>query len=83
MEAVVTDVVKALMDEMSEIVKMVRQRVPIQDRIKKIKFVKNCFSDAELVEELIHRLDCGRNYVLSWVQRLKCVFNMQRRRKSV
>ncbi|KAG6400785.1 hypothetical protein SASPL_137628 [Salvia splendens] len=62
MEAVVTDVVKALMDEMSEIVKMMRQRVPIQDRIKKIKFVKNCFSDAELVEELIHRLDCGRKY---------------------
>ncbi|KAG6405391.1 hypothetical protein SASPL_132980 [Salvia splendens] len=69
MEAVVTDVVKALMDEMSEIVKMVRQRVPIQDRIKKIKFVKNCFSDAELVEELIHQLDCDRKYH-SWFYKL-------------
>ncbi|XP_047965868.1 uncharacterized protein LOC125210350 [Salvia hispanica] len=50
----------AAMDEMAEIVKVVRQRVPIQDRITKMKFVKNCFSGAELVEELIHQLDCGR-----------------------
>ncbi|XP_057777775.1 uncharacterized protein LOC130996288 [Salvia miltiorrhiza] len=49
-----------VMDEMAEIVKVVRQRVPIQDRITKMKFVKNCFSGAELVEELIHQLDCGR-----------------------
>ncbi|KAH6790616.1 glutaredoxin-like protein [Perilla frutescens var. frutescens] len=49
-----------VMDEMAEIVRIVRQRVPIQDRITKMKFVKNCFSGAELVEELIHHLDCGR-----------------------
>ncbi|KAG6396822.1 hypothetical protein SASPL_142979 [Salvia splendens] len=49
-----------VMDEMAEIVRVVRQRVPIQDRITKMKFVKNCFSGAELVEELIHQLDCGR-----------------------
>ncbi|KAK6146629.1 hypothetical protein DH2020_020498 [Rehmannia glutinosa] len=47
-------------DEMAEIVRVVRQRVPIQDRIMKMKFVKNCFSGAELVEALIHHLDCGR-----------------------
>ncbi|XP_042004987.1 uncharacterized protein LOC121753794 [Salvia splendens] len=51
---------ETVMDEMAEIVKIVRQRVPIQDRITKMKFVKNCFSGAELVEELIHQLDCGR-----------------------
>lgn len=49
-----------ILDEMAEIVRVVRQRVPIQDRITKMKFVKNCFSGAELVEELIHHLDCGR-----------------------
>ncbi|KAK4423317.1 hypothetical protein Salat_1914500 [Sesamum alatum] len=47
-------------DEMAAIVRVVRQRVPIQDRIMKMKFVKNCFSGGELVEALIHHLDCGR-----------------------
>ncbi|KAL3652851.1 hypothetical protein CASFOL_002532 [Castilleja foliolosa] len=47
-------------DEMAELVRVVRQRVPIQDRIMKMKFVKNCFAGAELVEALIHHLDCGR-----------------------
>ncbi|GFP93982.1 hypothetical protein PHJA_001542600 [Phtheirospermum japonicum] len=47
-------------DELAEIVRVVRQRVPIQDRIMKMKFVKNCFAGAELVEALIHHLDCGR-----------------------
>ncbi|PIM97845.1 Glutaredoxin [Handroanthus impetiginosus] len=47
-------------DEMVAVVRVVRQRVPIQDRIMKMKFVKNCFSGAELVEALIHHFDCGR-----------------------
>ncbi|KAL7110929.1 hypothetical protein ACP275_05G056500 [Erythranthe tilingii] len=47
-------------DEMAEVVRVVGQRVPIQDRIMKMKFVKNCFSGAELVEALIHHFDCGR-----------------------
>ncbi|KAL0296514.1 UNVERIFIED_CONTAM: hypothetical protein Sradi_6703500 [Sesamum radiatum] len=47
-------------DEMAAIVRVVRQKVPIQDRIMKMKFVKNCFSGGELVEALIHHLDCGR-----------------------
>lgn len=53
----------ATADEMAEMVRVVRQRVPIQDRIMKMKFVKNCFSGAELVEGLIHHLDCGRRKV--------------------
>ncbi|XP_073145700.1 uncharacterized protein [Henckelia pumila] len=47
-------------DEMAAIARVVRQRVPIQDRFVKMKFVKNCFCGAELVEALIHHLDCGR-----------------------
>ncbi|XP_073273988.1 uncharacterized protein [Primulina huaijiensis] len=47
-------------DEMAVTVRVVRQRVPIQDRFVKMKFVKNCFCGAELVEALIHHFDCGR-----------------------
>ncbi|CAA0827460.1 glutaredoxin-related [Striga hermonthica] len=47
-------------DEAAEMVRVVRQRVPIQDRIMKMKLVKNCFSGSDLVEVLIHHLDCGR-----------------------
>ncbi|XP_009782543.1 uncharacterized protein [Nicotiana sylvestris] len=47
-------------DEMVEIVRILRQRLPIQDRIMRLKLVKNCFSGGELVEVLIHHLDCGR-----------------------
>ncbi|KAI4373170.1 hypothetical protein MLD38_011328 [Melastoma candidum] len=48
------------MDEMVGMVRVLRQRLPIQDRLTKMKIVKNCFSGAELVEVLIHHLDCGR-----------------------
>ncbi|KAI9075731.1 hypothetical protein K1719_042347 [Acacia pycnantha] len=49
-------------DEMVGYVKVVRQKLPIQDRViaMKMKIVHNCFSGAELVEVLIHHLDCGR-----------------------
>ncbi|XP_006348540.1 uncharacterized protein [Solanum tuberosum] len=47
-------------DEMVEIVRVLRQKLPIQDRITRMKIVKNCFSGGELVEVLIHHLDCGR-----------------------
>ncbi|KAG5628779.1 hypothetical protein H5410_000496 [Solanum commersonii] len=47
-------------DEMVEIVRVLRQKLPIQDRIMRMKIVKNCFSGGELVEVLIHHLDCGR-----------------------
>ncbi|XP_015070680.1 uncharacterized protein LOC107015031 isoform X2 [Solanum pennellii] len=47
-------------DEMVDIVRVLRQKLPIQDRIMRMKIVKNCFSGGELVEVLIHHLDCGR-----------------------
>ncbi|PWA86986.1 glutaredoxin-related protein [Artemisia annua] len=47
-------------DEMVDVVRVLRQRLPIQDRIMKMKIVKNCFSAAEMVEVLIHQFDCGR-----------------------
>ncbi|KAK9117936.1 hypothetical protein Scep_016029 [Stephania cephalantha] len=47
-------------DEMVGIVRVLRQRLPIQDRIAKLKIVKNCFLGSELVEALIQHLDCGR-----------------------
>ncbi|XP_055819179.1 uncharacterized protein LOC129887945 [Solanum dulcamara] len=47
-------------DEMVEIVRVLRQKLPIQDKIMRMKIVKNCFSGGELVEVLIHHLDCGR-----------------------
>ncbi|KAK6802548.1 hypothetical protein RDI58_000328 [Solanum bulbocastanum] len=47
-------------DEMVETVRVLRQKLPIQDRIMRMKIVKNCFSGGELVEVLIHHLDCGR-----------------------
>lgn len=52
-------------DELLEIVKFLRQRLPIQDRLIKMKIVKNCFSGREMVEALIQRLDCGRRKVCS------------------
>ncbi|KAF8010479.1 hypothetical protein BT93_J1191 [Corymbia citriodora subsp. variegata] len=47
-------------DEAVGIVRVLRQRLPIQDRLMKMKIVKNCFAGAEMVEVLIHQLDCGR-----------------------
>ncbi|OWM77224.1 hypothetical protein CDL15_Pgr028861 [Punica granatum] len=42
------------------VVRVLRQRLPIQDRLMKMKIVKNCFAGAEMVEVLIHHFDCGR-----------------------
>ena len=50
-------------DEIVRIVRVLRQRLPIQDRLMKMKIVKNCFAGCELVEVLIHHLDCGRRKV--------------------
>lgn len=51
------------MDEMIGIVRVLRQRLPIQDRLMKMKIVKNCFAGSELVEVIIHHMDCGRKKV--------------------
>ncbi|KAJ9175348.1 hypothetical protein P3X46_013913 [Hevea brasiliensis] len=48
------------MDDMVEIVRVLRQRLPIQDRVMKMKIVKNCFAGSQMVEVLIQQLDCGR-----------------------
>ncbi|KAJ0242502.1 F261 protein, partial [Hirschfeldia incana] len=47
-------------DEMMRFVRVLRQKLPIKDRLMKMKIVKNCFSGGEMVEILIHHLDCGR-----------------------
>ncbi|XP_073000653.1 uncharacterized protein [Typha latifolia] len=47
-------------DEMLGVVRVLRQRLPIQDRFAKMKLVKNCFTGSELVDAIIHHLDCGR-----------------------
>lgn len=60
------DEVVAKQDEMAEIVRIVRLKVPIQDRIMKMKFVKNCFSGVELVEAILHHMECGRKKVHSF-----------------
>lgn len=50
-------------DEMIGIVRVLRQRLPIQDRLMKMKIVKNCFAGGEMVEAIIQHLDCGRRKV--------------------
>eukprot|EP00258_Populus_trichocarpa_P050929 XP_024466948.1 uncharacterized protein LOC7462626 isoform X1 [Populus trichocarpa] len=47
-------------DEMVWIVKVLRQKLPIQDRLMKMKIVKNCFAGNEMVEVIIHHFDCGK-----------------------
>ncbi|KAI0513690.1 hypothetical protein KFK09_009720 [Dendrobium nobile] len=47
-------------DSMVGVIRVLRQRLPIQDRITKMKLVKNCFAGADMVEVLINHLDCSR-----------------------
>ncbi|KAM0002878.1 putative DEP domain, glutaredoxin, Thioredoxin-like superfamily [Helianthus debilis subsp. tardiflorus] len=54
------DLEEEKVDEMVTVVRVLRQRLPIQDRLVKMKIVKNCFSASEMVEVLIHQFDCGR-----------------------
>ncbi|KAH9698713.1 F26K24.21 protein [Citrus sinensis] len=54
------DVEEESMDEMLLSVKLLRQRLPIQDRLIKLKIVKNCFSGSEMVDVLIHHFKCDR-----------------------
>ncbi|KAL2337409.1 hypothetical protein Fmac_011855 [Flemingia macrophylla] len=48
-------------DEIAAVVRVLRQRLPIQDRLKRMKMVKNCFEGNELVEVLVQHCDCARN----------------------
>ncbi|WCJ17613.1 glutaredoxin-related [Euphorbia peplus] len=47
-------------DDMVEVVRVLRLKLPIQDRVMRMKMVKNCFGGSQMVEVLIHHLDCGR-----------------------
>ncbi|XP_010486862.1 PREDICTED: uncharacterized protein LOC104764949 [Camelina sativa] len=48
-------------DEMMRFVRVLRQKLPIKDRLLKMKIVKNCFSGGEMIEILmVHHSDCGR-----------------------
>lgn len=54
-------------EQMVGTVRVLRQRLPIQDRLMKMKIIKNCFAGSEMVEVLIHHLDCGRKKVRACV----------------
>ncbi|KAJ8769999.1 hypothetical protein K2173_009082 [Erythroxylum novogranatense] len=47
-------------DEILGSVKLLRQRLPIQDRLMKMKLVKNCFAGTSMVDVLVHHLGCDR-----------------------
>ncbi|KAK9052649.1 hypothetical protein SSX86_029279 [Deinandra increscens subsp. villosa] len=57
-------------DEMVTVVRILRQRLPIQDRLVRMKIVKNCFSASEMVEGLIHQFDCGRKKAIEMGKQL-------------
>ncbi|XP_022776607.1 uncharacterized protein LOC111318173 [Durio zibethinus] len=57
-------------DELVGIVKVLRQSLPIQDRLIKMKIIKNCFAGADMVEAIIHHLDCGRRKGIETAKRL-------------
>lgn len=48
------------MDEMLLSIKLLRQKLPIQDRLIKLKIVKNCFSGSEMVDVLTRHFKCDR-----------------------
>lgn len=50
-------------DELVGVVRFLRQSLPIQDRLIKMKMVKSCFAGPDIVEAIINHLDCGRRKV--------------------
>ncbi|KAJ3682317.1 hypothetical protein LUZ60_014890 [Juncus effusus] len=48
------------LDSLVGIVRILRHRLPIQDRFVRMKLVRNCFTGAELVDALDQHLDAGR-----------------------
>jgi len=58
-------------DEMVGVVRVLRLRLPIQDRLRRMKMVNNCFEGNDLVEALIQHFHCARNEVrFSFVHRM-------------
>ncbi|CAN0923872.1 hypothetical protein LINGRAHAP2_LOCUS33802 [Linum grandiflorum] len=47
-------------EELVRIVKVLRKKLPMEDRLMKMKIVRNCFAGGQMVEVLIQQLDCGR-----------------------
>ncbi|MBA0698556.1 hypothetical protein Goari_000263, partial [Gossypium aridum] len=47
-------------DGLVGVVRFLRQSLPIQDRLIKMKMVKSCFAGPDMVEAIINHLDCGR-----------------------
>lgn len=58
-------------DELATVVRFLRKKLPITDRLIKMTMVKNCFSGDDLVEAIIHHLDCGRKKVTIFLLFLK------------
>ncbi|CAN6310752.1 unnamed protein product [Urochloa humidicola] len=48
-------------DAMVGVVRVLRHRMPIQDRFVRVKLVKNCFSGADMVDAIVNHLQCGRD----------------------
>ncbi|KAF8672310.1 hypothetical protein HU200_049509 [Digitaria exilis] len=48
-------------DAMVGVVRVLRHRLPIQDRFVRVKLVKNCFSGADMVDGIVNHLECSRN----------------------
>ncbi|CAM0956760.1 unnamed protein product [Alopecurus aequalis] len=47
-------------DAMVGIVRVLRHRLPIQDRFVRVKLFKNCFSGADMVDGIVNHLECSR-----------------------
>lgn len=54
---------EAAEDAMVGIVRVLRHRLPIQDRFVRVKLVKNCFSGTDMVDGIVNHLDCSRKKV--------------------
>lgn len=50
-------------EEVVKVVRLLRQRLPIQERLMKMKIVRNCFSGSELVELLVRHHGYAPNKV--------------------
>ncbi|KAL2340777.1 hypothetical protein Fmac_008717 [Flemingia macrophylla] len=50
-------------DETAVVVRVMLQRLPIQDRLKRMKMAKNCFEGNKLVEAFVQHCDCARNQI--------------------
>lgn len=57
-------------DELVGIVRFLRQNVPVQDRLVKMKMVKSCFAGGDLVEAIIQHWDCGRRKAIATAKQL-------------